>query len=60
MKVKDFIAKLNEIGYNNETEIVFNLTNEDGITCKDYYCKEIYSMLGGYNSLGIDIDRKYR
>jgi hypothetical protein len=25
----------------------------------DFYCQSIYSMLGDYNAIGIDIDRNY-
>lgn len=61
MKVKDFINKLNEIGYNDETEIVFNMKNEDGDTCKDFYCQSIYAMMPfTYNAIGIDIDDIYK
>lgn len=57
MKVKDFINKLNELGYNDETEIVFNLKNEGEDTYKDYYCQSIYTMMPfTYNAIGIDID----
>ena len=28
MKIKDFIQKLNDMGYNNDAEIVFNLKNK--------------------------------
>jgi hypothetical protein len=61
MKVKDFINQLNEIGYNDETEIVFNIENEDRETVKDYYCQSIYTMLPfTYNAIGIDLDNKYK
>ncbi len=61
MKVKDFINKLNEIGYNDETEIVFNLKNENEDTYKDFYCQSIYAIMPfTYNTIGIDIDKKYK
>lgn len=61
MKVKDFINKLNELGYNDETEIVFNTQNKDEDTCADFYCQSIYVMLPfTYNAIGVDIDRKYK
>lgn len=60
MKVKDFIKQLNEIGYGDDTEIVFNMDNGDG-TCKDYYCQSIYGLMPfTLNAIGIDIDRKYK
>ena len=61
MIVKDFVNKLYEIGYNDETEIVFNMKNEDEDTCKDFYCQSIYAMMPfTYNAIGIDIDDKYQ
>lgn len=61
MKVKDFINKLNEIGYNDKTEMVFNAKNDDGETVTDYYCQSIYTILPfTYNAIGIDIDKKYK
>lgn len=62
MKVKDFIKKINEIGYNNETEIVFNLSNHDAEnTCQDLYCQLIYTMMPfTLNAIGIDIDKEYK
>jgi hypothetical protein len=62
MKVKDFVQQLNEIGYNEETEIVFNMPNNDKEkTCRDYYCQSIYTMLPvTYNAIGIDIDKTYK
>lgn len=61
MKVKDFIKQLNEVGYNDETEIVFNMKNNDGKTVEDYYCQSIYAMMPfTYNAIGIDVDKKYK
>lgn len=61
MKVKDFINKLDEIGFDDETEIVFNMKNDDGETVKDYYCQSIYTIMPfTYNAIGIDIDDKYK
>lgn len=62
MKVKDFIKQLNELGYNDETEIVFNMENKDEEgTCKDFYCQSIYTMMPfTLNAIGIDIDDKYK
>lgn len=59
MKVKDFINKINEIGFNDETEIVFDMKNDDGDTYKDFYCQSIYSLLG-YDALSIEIDKDYK
>jgi len=61
MKVKDFIKQLDEIGYSNDTEIVFNMSNDDEETVKDYYCQSIYIMMPfTLNAIGVDIDRKYK
>lgn len=60
MKVKDFVNKLYEIGYNDETELVFNLKSKDEDTYKDFYCQSIYSFLEGYNAIRIDIDNIYK
>jgi hypothetical protein len=61
MKVKDFINQLNEIGYDDETEIVFNMQNADRETVTDYYCQSIYTIMPFiYNAIGVDIDRKYK
>lgn len=61
MKVKDFIWKLEDIGYNDETEIVFDLKNEDGETYSDYYCQSIYThMPFTLNAIGIKIDKIYK
>lgn len=61
MKVKDFINQLNEIGYNDETEIVFNIQNDEEETVKDYYCQSIYAMMPfTHNVIGVDIDDKYK
>jgi len=61
MKVKDFINQLNEIGYNDETEIVFNIENDDRETVKDYYCQSIYTIMPfTLNAIGIDVDRIYK
>lgn len=61
IKVKEFIKKLNELGYNDDTEIVFNMKNNDGETCKDYYCQSIYTMMPfTLNAIGIDIDDIYK
>lgn len=60
MKVKDFIKKLDEIGYNDNTEMVFNMKNNDGETVTDYYCQSIYIIMPfTYNAIGVDIDRNY-
>ncbi len=60
MKVKDFIRQLTELGYNDDTEIVFNMDNNDG-TCRDFYCQSIYTMMPfTLNVIGIDIDNKYK
>ena len=60
MKVKEFVKQLYEIGFNDETEIVFNIKNEDSETFADYYCQNMYRFLDGYNAMGVDIDRKYK
>ena len=61
MKVKDFINKLNELGYNDDTEIVFNLKNEAEDTYKDFYCQSIYTMMPfTYNAIGVDIENIYK
>jgi hypothetical protein len=61
MKVKDFIHEIEEIGYNDDTEIVFNLTNEDEETCIDFYCQSVYAMMPfTLNAIGIDIDKDYK
>ncbi len=59
MKVKDFIKELEDIGYNEETELVFHVRNKDKKTYKDYYCQHIYRLIGGYNATGIEIDDYY-
>lgn len=60
MKVKDFINKLNELGYNDDTELVFNLNNKNENACKDFYCQSIYTIMPfTYNAIGIDINDKY-
>lgn len=61
MKVKDFINQLNELGYNDDTEIVFNKSNNEEGTCTDFYCQSIYTIMPfTHNAIGIDIDRKYK
>ena len=61
MKVKDFINQLNEIGYNDETEIVFNIENDDRETVKDYYCQSIYTIMPfTLNAIGVGVDRIYK
>lgn len=61
MKVKDFIRKLKDIGYNDDTEIVFDLKNEDDKTYSDYYCQSIYThMPFTLNAIGIEIDKIYK
>ena len=37
MKVKDFVNKINEIGFNDETEIVFDMRNKDEETYNDKF-----------------------
>lgn len=37
MKIVEFIDKLNDIGYNEDTELVFNMINDNDDTCIDYY-----------------------
>jgi len=61
MKVKDFIRKLEDIGYNDDTEIVFDLKNEDGETYSDFYCQSIYTLMPfTLNAIGIEIDNVYK
>lgn len=62
MKVKDFIEKLEQIGYSENTEIVFNKLNHDkDNTVTDYYCQKIYTMMPfTVSAIGIDIDREYK
>ena len=61
IKVKDLIRKLEDIGYNDETEIVFDLKNEDGKTYLDHYCQSIYThMPFTLNAIGIEIGKNYK
>lgn len=61
MKVKDFINKLEEMGYNNNTEIVFDLKNDNEETYMDFYCQSIYAMMPfTFNAIGIEISRDYK
>ena len=62
MKAKDFIAQLNELGYDDNTEIVFNMSNNDEEeTIKDFYCQSIYALMPfTYNAIGDDIGSKYK
>lgn len=61
MKVKDFIRKLENMGYNDDTEIVFDLKNKDGETYSDYYCQSIYThMPFTLNAIGVEISRDYK
>lgn len=60
MKVRDFMKQLESIGYNDDTEIVFNMCEDDeNKTVKDFYSQSVYTMLG-YNAIGIDIDSIYK
>lgn len=60
IKVKDFVQKIEELGYDDNTEIVFDLKNNDEDTYIDFYCQSIYSYLYGLNAIGIEISRNYK
>ena len=61
MKVKEFIQKLNDIGYNDDTEIVFDLKNKDDETYSDYYCRSITSLMPfTLNAISVEITKEYK
>jgi hypothetical protein len=65
MKVKEFIQKLNDIGYNDDTEIVFEIKNEDiailDETYSDCYCKSITSLIPfTLNEIIVEISKEYK
>lgn len=59
MKVKDFIKRIEDIGYNDKTEIVFDLKNQDGKTYTDYYCQSIFGHMFGLNAISVEISKDY-
>jgi hypothetical protein len=61
LKVKEFIKQLQDIGFDDNTEIIFNMDNDNQETCTDYYCQSVYAMMPfTYNAIGVDIDKKYK